>query len=138
MHLEIRGEYENPLMERTEVEFFISGVEATPSRKEVRKKIASMKNAKEELVVIEFLKQPFGSHTVNGRVRIYKSGKRLKRVESGFLPERGTKKKKEEAPANAPAPGGEEAGEKPAEKKEKKPAGESEEKPAENTGEKKE
>ncbi len=73
MHLEIEKEYKNPLMERTEIDFSISGIEITPSRKEVTKKIAALKNAKEELVVIEFLKQPFGKHSVNGRARIYNS-----------------------------------------------------------------
>ncbi len=96
MHLEIEKEYKNPLMERTEIDFSISGIEITPSRKEVTKKIAALKNAKEELVVIEFLKQPFGKHSVNGRARIYNSKERLERVETDYLPKRGKKSKEAE------------------------------------------
>jgi len=106
MHLEIETESKNDLMERKEIGFSISGVEVTPSRKEVTKKIAAMKNAKEELIVIESLKQPFGGHTVHGKARIYGSKERLERVETGHLQQRGKpreKKKEEPAPA-APAP----------------------------------
>ncbi len=96
MQIEIIKEAHNPVLERKEIEFEISA-KVTPSREEIRKKLAALKNAKEEFIVIKYIKQLFGQHKAVGKAHIYNSMEVLKRVEPKYLLERGKKKESEQA-----------------------------------------
>ena len=93
MELNITNEVQNPVLERKEIEFEINTA-VTPSREEIKRKLAALKNAKEELIVIKYARQLFGEHRVVGKAHIYKSAEMLKRVEPKYLLERGKKKEK--------------------------------------------
>lgn len=100
MDLKIITEKEDKLLKRTEIEFAVEDATKTPARIELRRRIAALKNAKEELVSIYWERQCFGEHRAVGKAFIYSDEGTFKRVEPKFLAERevkGGKKKEEEA-----------------------------------------
>ncbi len=124
MKLETAGEKENKIMHRRELLYKVVDSKVTPSRKELKEKIAAMANAKQETVVIESIEHSFGERDSVVKVHVYDSVESLKKIVPKYLVTRDTGKKKGEAEA------------KPAEKKEaeEKPAAEKpakKEKPAE-------
>jgi len=138
MNITITTETENKAMSRTELEGSISFTGKTPSADEVKKKIAEMKKAKEELVVVKNISTHFGEQTASLSAVVYTDKKKMDLIE----PKKKEKKKKEgeggegekkEAPKE-----GAKKEDKPAEdkkeeaKKEEKPK---EEKPAADTTE---
>jgi ribosomal protein S24E len=132
MDLKITKEKEDKLLKRTEIEFEVDDAEKTPARVELRRRIAALKNAKEELVSIYWERQCFGEHRATGKAFIYSDEGTFKSIEPKFLAEReikgGKKKGKgEEAQEEKGAEKKEEAKSEKPEKKEAKPA----EKPAE-------
>ena len=70
---------------------------ATPTRMEIRKKIAAQLNAPLEHTYIQSLKSQFCLPKTTGKVRIYESEERAKLVESKYIIKRneGKKEKKE-------------------------------------------
>jgi ribosomal protein S24E len=132
MDLKITKEKEDKLLKRTEIEFEVDDAEKTPARVELRRRIAALKNAKEELISIYWERQCFGEHRATGKAFIYSDEGTFKLVEPKFLAEReikGKKKGKEEATEEKGAEKKEEAKSEKPEKKEAKSA----EKPAEKT-----
>lgn len=93
MELKIVKEEENKVLERKEINFKIDGAKATPSRKEIKKRLAALKNSKEELVSIDSIKQAYGEHKAQGKAFIYKNLERLNKIEPTYLKHRGQKKK---------------------------------------------
>ncbi len=146
MKLEITGKKENKTLQRQEVEIEIKDAKLTPSRKELRPKIAALFGAKEELTVIESINHTFGTNQGKIKVHVYENEEAMKKTEPTYLIQRdlGKKKKKdkeEKKPEGKPAEEKKEVKEKPAEEKSEKPKEEkkTEEKPAEKeTEEKKE
>jgi len=106
MKLEIIGKNENKAMQRDELVMEASDTKLSPSRKELKPKIAAMVNAKEETVVIESIKHKFGSRQATIKANIYKNPEALKAAGQKHLVERdsGKKKKKEEKPKEATKP----------------------------------
>lgn len=106
MKFDITSKQKNPLLSREEISFEIKDAKKTPSKKELREKIAALSNAKTELVIIDKIKHEFGSECVNGSAKIYENEKALRRTEHEFRINRnlGIKKsgktgeKKEEEP----------------------------------------
>jgi ribosomal protein S24E len=128
MKVEIASRTKNPLLQREEICFSVEGAEKTPSRKELREKVAAHLGAKTELVSIEKISQEFGAHSINGTARLYASEDAFKKTELPYMVARnlGQKLKKEkktaaakaeEKPAEAKKPAAKPAGEKAAEKK---------------------
>ena len=103
MQLEITTKIENKLLKRTNIEFEVKNVKATPTRKELRSKLAALANTKEELMVVHRIEQEFGSKDIKGTARAYQNAEDMKKLEGQYLSDRteGKKQKKEEAP---PAP----------------------------------
>ena len=107
MEIEIVSREKNPLLKREEAVFKVGGVDTTPSRKELRAKLAALLNAKEEAVVVRNLTQRFGSDEVSGKAVVYQSAEDMKKTELKYLVNRnlGVKEvkggKKEEAPEKA-------------------------------------
>lgn len=129
MKLEITGKKENKALERQEAEFVVKEAKTTPSRKEIKPKIAAMLNANEELTVITGIEHAFGKTEAIVKANVYSSKTAMNNNEQKHLIQRDKGKKDEKAPAaKAEAEGKKE--EQPAEKKDGKKK-ESEKKPAE-------
>lgn len=140
MEIKILHKKENVLLNRTEIEADIEHFkEPTPTRAQVKEKLAAMLSADKDLIVIKKLEQTFGSVTKCSAV-LYKSRADLESSEQEHLLKRGVKKKEEAKPEEKPAEAPKEEPKpkkKPAEeKKEEAPKGEA--KPEEKVGEKKE
>jgi len=126
MELEITGKKENKTLQRQEVEIEIKNTKLTPSRKELRPKIAALLGAKEELTVIEKIDHTFGTNQGKVKAHIYENEEVMKKTEPAHLIQRdlGKKKKKSEEEKKTKGPPAEEkkeVKEKPEEAKEKKP-----------------
>ena len=120
MELEITGKKENKTLQRQEVEFGIKNAKITPSRKELRPKIAAMLGAKETLTVIESINHTFGTNEGKIKVHVYENEKAMKKIEPAYLIERDAGKKKKKGEEEKAEKSKEE---KPEEKKEEKKEG---------------
>lgn len=88
MQLEIEGRHKNMLLHREEINFEILNVKKTPSRAEVRAKVAGSLGVNEELVMIDEINHEFGSTRIVGFAKKYDSVEDLKRVESTHMRKR--------------------------------------------------
>jgi small subunit ribosomal protein S24e len=88
MELQIIKDKKNPLLKRREVSIKINNM-GTPSRIDVKNKLAAMANSKPELIVIEHLNTAFGKTELTGTVSIYESEERLKQIAHKHLLARG-------------------------------------------------
>ena len=101
MELQIIKDKKNPLLKRREVSIKINN-KGTPSRIDVKNKLAAIANSKPELIVIEHLDTTFGKMELTGTVSIYESEERLKQIAQKHLMARGVPVPKE-GEASAPA-----------------------------------
>lgn len=123
MNVEIVSERVNPLLHRTELQCVLDYAKETPSRKELIQYVAQKKGVKENLVIIDEIKQEYGWKKSKAYVKVYDSEKAVAGIEKKHLVERSKKALakedvKEEAPAEAPV----EKVEAPTEKTEETPA----------------
>ena len=88
MQLEIEGRHKNMLLHREEINFEILNVNKTPSRAEVRTKVAGALGVNEELVMIDEIDHEFGSTRIVGFAKKYDSVEDLKRVEPSHMRKR--------------------------------------------------
>ncbi len=102
MELQIIKDKANPELKRREISLKIIN-KGTPSRIEVKNKLAALANSKQELIVIEQLNTVFGKQEVAGRASIYESEERLKQIAHQHLVARGVPKPAEEKAAETPA-----------------------------------
>lgn len=104
MELQITADKKNPLLKRREVSIKINN-KGTPSRIDIKNKLAAIANSKPELVVIEHLDTVFGKTELTGIVNIYESEDRLKQLANQHILARDVPAPKEPAaPAAAAAP----------------------------------
>lgn len=96
-------EKNNPLLQRREIQFSVSQNLGTPSRQEIKNKLAAYLNSKPELVIIERMKQEFGKRETRGYAKIYESMDRLKNVETEHIIQRNEKPEKKEEGAEKKA-----------------------------------
>ncbi len=98
MDIEIEGRHKNSLLHREEIRFEILNVKATPTRKEIRTKLAAQLGAKEELLIVDEIDHEFGSTVVTGFAKVYDSAEQLKSMEAEHMVRKqtGEKKAKEE------------------------------------------
>ncbi|MCX9012715.1 MAG: 30S ribosomal protein S24e [Candidatus Methanoperedens sp.] len=102
MELQIIKDKTNPLLKRREISLKIIN-KGTPSRIEVKNKLAALANSKPELIVIEHLNTLFGKQEIVGTASIYESDERLKQIAHQHLVARDAPKAAEENAAEAPA-----------------------------------
>lgn len=112
MELHIIKDKTNPLLKRREVSIKINN-KGTPSRIDVKNKLAAMANSKPELIVIEHLDTAFGKMELTGTASIYETEERLKHLAQQHLMARGLPVPKE---GEAPAPAAPEAAKEPEKK----------------------
>ena len=99
MDLKIVQKKDNPLLSRTEIEAEINFFkEPTPKKEDIKKKLASMEKANENVVIIKHIYSSFATGKADVLAYIYKSEDELKKIE----PEK--KEKKEAKPAGEDAP----------------------------------
>lgn len=91
MEIKVLEEKNNPLLQRREVQFSVSHNLGTPSRQEIKNKIAAYLNSKPELVVIERMRSQFGKRETRGYAKIYETAERLKSVETEHIIQRNEK-----------------------------------------------
>jgi len=101
--LEIRVESEryNPLLKRKELHLKVSFNGKTPSRAEIREKVAGLMNTGLDRIVIDYIKNEFGKREAKVYAKIYDTPEALKAIEEKHIiernfPELKTKKKEEE------------------------------------------
>src|SRR3970040_2121151 len=103
MEIQIIKYKTNPILKRREISLKVKN-KTTPSRIEVKSKLAALLNSKPELIVIEHLDTVFGKQEIGGAVSIYKSKERLKKLAHQHLVARDAPKVKEGAEAPPAAP----------------------------------
>jgi small subunit ribosomal protein S24e len=92
MEVKVLEDKNNPLLQRREVQFSISHNLGTPSRQEIKEKLAAYLNSKPELVIIERMKSEFGKRETRGYAKIYETVDRMKNVETEHIIQRNEKK----------------------------------------------
>jgi small subunit ribosomal protein S24e len=101
MDIKVIEEKKNPLLQRREVQFSVSHNLGTPSRDEIKAKIAAYLNSKPELVIIERMRSEFGKRETKGYAKIYESMERLKSTETEHIVQRNAKKEPKKAEGEA-------------------------------------
>lgn len=92
MDIKVIEEKKNPLLQRREVKFSVSHNLGTPSREEIKAKIAAYLNSKPELVIIDNMKSEFGKRETRGYAKIYETEERMKSTETEHIVQRNAKK----------------------------------------------
>ncbi len=91
MEVYVENERYNPLLKRREVYCRLSFDGKTPSRAEVRAKIAGLMNAELERVIVDYIKTEFGKTEARCYVKIYDTVEDLKSIEEDHIIERNLK-----------------------------------------------
>ncbi|MCS7130416.1 MAG: 30S ribosomal protein S24e [Archaeoglobaceae archaeon] len=104
MEIRVEAERYNPLLKRKEMHLRVSFNGKTPSRMEIREKIAGLMNSELSRVILDHIKTEFGKREARVYVKIYDSPEALKAIEEKHIIERNfpeLKEKKEEAKEEA-------------------------------------
>ncbi len=124
MEIEIESKRNNPLLNRTEIQFIIRHEgKGTPDRELIRNELAEKLNTKKENIIVQTIHSSFGTQESTGYAKVYTSIEKAKDWERNHILKRnkiGTPAKKEEKKS-----------EEAATTKEEQPKGE----PAETSGE---
>jgi len=125
MEVKITEQQQNILLKRREIVFEVdhSQTKGTPSRLEIRNKLADMLKTKPELVYVKRVETKTGTMKAKGEANMYESIEQAKLVEPEYIiarnmPSEKKEKAEEKAEAPPPPPKKPEKVEKPAEKKE--------------------
>lgn len=97
MKIEFDNKFVNPLFSRTEVNFVIVHDGVTPSRSEVIKKIADEFKSSQDLIILDYIRQPYGVKRCFGRAKVYNNEESMK-VEPKYLIARAGKALGKEVP----------------------------------------
>ena len=94
----ITNEMDNPLLSRKQVEFkLLHQKMATPSRMDVKKKLAAQFNVDLERVIIQKLTSKFGQSYTFGFAKIYDSVESAQQIEEKYILKRNQGKKTEKS-----------------------------------------
>ena len=85
MDIRIIKDNKNSLLNRRELDFIVKYEGSTPSRNDVKNKLAAMLNAPLELLVIQRIKTEFGMQEAKGYAKLYEDAARMKEVELEFV-----------------------------------------------------
>ena len=103
MEINIITDKVNAALKRRDVSISVKS-ESTPSRVEVKNKLAAMLDSKPELIVVNKLNTEFGKQETVGTVSIYEDEDNLKNVSLGHLAGRDKEPTPEEEPEAEAAP----------------------------------
>jgi small subunit ribosomal protein S24e len=88
MDIRIIKDKKNLLLNRRELDFIVKYEGSTPSRNDVKNKLAAMLNAPLALLVIQKIKTEFGMQEAKGYAKLYEDAARLKEVELAYVQKR--------------------------------------------------
>ena len=101
MDIRILKDKKNALLNRRELDFIVKYEGSTPSRNDVKNKLAAMLNAPLELLVVQRIKTEYGMQEAKGYAKLYEDAARMKEVELVYVLKRnaipGTETEAEEA-----------------------------------------
>lgn len=83
MEIEIKEKIENPLLNRTEIQFncAYSG-EATPKTLDIKNKLVALLDADKNLLVVDKVLPKFGEGKADGYAKIYDNEENLNKIET--------------------------------------------------------
>jgi small subunit ribosomal protein S24e len=96
MDIRILKDKKNELLNRRELDFAVKYEGPTPSRNDVRNKLAAMLNASADLLVIQRIKTEYGMQEGKGYAKLYENEERMKAVELEHVLKRNQGEAKEE------------------------------------------
>lgn len=85
MDIKIIKDKKNSLLNRRELDFIVKYEGSTPSRNDVRNKLAAMLNAPLELLVIQRIKTEYGMQESKDYAKLYEDADRMKQVEQEYV-----------------------------------------------------
>jgi small subunit ribosomal protein S24e len=85
MDIKILKDKKNPLLNRRELDFLVKYEGSTPSRSDIRNKLAAMLNAPLELLIIQRIKTEYGMQEGKGYAKLYEDADRMKQVELEYV-----------------------------------------------------
>jgi len=85
MDIRIIKDKKNLLLNRRELDFVVRYEGSTPSRNDIKNKLAAMLNAPLELLVIQRIKTEYGMQEAKGYAKLYEDADRLKEVELEYV-----------------------------------------------------
>ena len=86
MDIEISEQKQNPLLDRTEVRFVAHHAnEKTPSRDQIREKLAVQLGSKKSLVVVDSMNSVFGKGATRGYARVYATPDAIGKHEPDYI-----------------------------------------------------
>ena len=85
MDIKILKDKKNALLNRRELDFIVKYEGSTPSRNDIRNKLAAMLNAPLELLVIQRIKTEYGMQEGKGYAKLYEDATRMKEVELEYV-----------------------------------------------------
>ncbi|AKB38115.1 SSU ribosomal protein S24e [Methanosarcina siciliae C2J] len=85
MDIKILKDKNNSLLNRRELDFIVKYEGSTPSRSDVRNKLAAMLNAPLELLVVQKIKTEYGMQESKGYAKLYAEEARMKQVEQEYV-----------------------------------------------------
>ncbi|WP_292388209.1 30S ribosomal protein S24e [Methanosarcina sp. UBA5] len=101
MDIRILKDKKNALLNRRELDFIVKYEGSTPSRNDIRNKLAAMLNAPLELLIVQRIKTEYGLQEGKGYAKLYENADRMKEVELEYVLKRnaapGTETEGEEA-----------------------------------------
>jgi small subunit ribosomal protein S24e len=88
LEISVESERYNPLLKRRELHLRVSFDGKTPSRAEIREKVAGIMNAEQNRLVIDYVKNEFGKREAKVYAKIYDSVEAMKAIEEKHILER--------------------------------------------------
>jgi small subunit ribosomal protein S24e len=86
MDIDIKEQTENPLLNRTEIEFnCLYQGEATPKVLDVKNKLVAILNVDKNLLVVDKVKPNYGEGRAEGYAKLYDSEENLNRIERNHV-----------------------------------------------------
>lgn len=85
MDIKVVKDKKNSLLNRRELDFIVKYEGSTPSRNDVRNKLAAMLNAPLDLLVIQRIKTEYGMQESKGYAKLYEDADRMKQVEQAYV-----------------------------------------------------
>ena len=111
MEIKIVKDLDNKLLNRNELDFTVEYEGPTPSRADVRKKLAALLNKDVDLVLVHKMESEYGHQLVKGNAKVYQSADRMKQIENEYVLKRNTMPEEPVAEAPEAAEGAEESAE---------------------------
>ena len=86
MEIEIKEKIENPLLNRTEIQFdCIYQGEATPKTLDVKNKLVALLDADKNLLVVDKVLPKFGEGKADGYAKVYDNEENLNKIETKHI-----------------------------------------------------